>query len=86
MTSYTLAEAKANFSKVIEEVMAGHSALITKYGHPAAVIAPPEKGAVAPKRQLYGCLSKEFAGWQLPEDFDRMAQEEIIALFEGAVR
>jgi prevent-host-death family protein len=83
MTTYTLAEAKANFSKVIDEVMSGRSALITKYGHPAAVIASPEPAPTPVQRNLHGCLERQFAGWQMPDDFDRMAQDEIISLFGG---
>jgi prevent-host-death family protein len=83
MTTYTLAEAKANFSKVIDEVMSGRPALITKYGHPAAMITAPEPHATPTRRNLRGCLAKQFAGWQLPENFNRMAQDEIVSLFEG---
>jgi len=83
MTTYTLAEAKARLSKVIEEVEAGNTALITKHGHPAAVVIKPDKAIESPKRGLVGCLKKEFADWQLPEDFDRINQDEIITLFVG---
>jgi prevent-host-death family protein len=83
MTTYTLAQAKASFSKVIDEVQAGGPVLITKHGHPAAMIIQPESAASTPKRHLHGCLKNEFAAWQMPDDFDRMAQNEIAALFEG---
>jgi antitoxin (DNA-binding transcriptional repressor) of toxin-antitoxin stability system len=83
MTKYTLAQAKANFSKVIGEVEAGRTVLITKHGNPAALMTRPERVPVAAKRQLQGCLKKEFAGWRMPEDFDRMMQDEILAMFEG---
>jgi prevent-host-death family protein len=83
MTTYTLAQAKANFSKVIGEVEAGRAVLITKHGHPAARITRPEHAPAAEKRQLQGCLKKEFANWQIPDDFDRMMQDDILAMFEG---
>jgi len=82
MTTYTLAEAKARLSKVVEEVEAGNTALITKHGRPAAVVIKPDKAIRSPKRGLVGCLRKEFANWELPEDFDRIKQDEIITLFE----
>jgi antitoxin (DNA-binding transcriptional repressor) of toxin-antitoxin stability system len=83
---YTLAEAKARFSKVIEEVEAGHSVLITKHGRPVATMAQPQNTPAAPKRQLQGCLKNELVGWQIPDDFDRMMEDEIVALFEGDVQ
>ncbi|MDR1015590.1 MAG: type II toxin-antitoxin system Phd/YefM family antitoxin [Coriobacteriales bacterium] len=83
MTTYTLAQAKANLSKAIGEVEAGGAVLITKHGHPAALMTRPEHMPAAEKRQLHGCLKEEFAGWQMPEDFDRMMQDEMVALFEG---
>jgi antitoxin (DNA-binding transcriptional repressor) of toxin-antitoxin stability system len=83
VTTYTLAQAKANFSKVIGEVETGCAVLITKHGHPAALMTQPDHAPTMTKRQLQGCLKKEFANWQMPEDFDRMMQDEILALFEG---
>jgi antitoxin (DNA-binding transcriptional repressor) of toxin-antitoxin stability system len=83
MTTYTLAQAKANFSKVVGEVETGGAVLITKHGHPAALMTRPEHTPATAKRQLQGCLKKEFANWRMPEDFDRMMQDEILALFEG---
>jgi hypothetical protein len=46
----------------------------------------PEYTSAAAKRRLHGCLKEEFAGWQMPEDFDRMMQDEMVALFEGDAR
>jgi prevent-host-death family protein len=86
MSTYTLAEAKAQFSKVVEEVEAGRSVLITKHGRPAAVMVQPQSAPDAPKRQLQGCLKNELAGWQMPDNFDRMMDDEIVALFEGDIR
>jgi prevent-host-death family protein len=83
MTTYTLAQAKASFSKVIEEVEAGHPVLITKHGRPAAVLTKPDYSTPPPPRNLVGCLKQEFAGWKMPNDFDRMMEDEIVALFEG---
>jgi antitoxin (DNA-binding transcriptional repressor) of toxin-antitoxin stability system len=82
MLTYTLAEAKAKFSQVVKEVQDGDSALITKHGYPVVLITQPEIAAPAPQRGLNGFLKKKFEGWQMPEDFDRMAQSEIIAMFE----
>ena len=83
MTTYTLAEAKTHFSKVIEEVQGGAQVLITKHGHPAALITRPDDAKQAPKRNFNGFLRKQLKDWEMPEDFDRMCQDEIIAMFEG---
>jgi antitoxin (DNA-binding transcriptional repressor) of toxin-antitoxin stability system len=83
MLTYTLAQAKTQFSKVIEEAQGGSSVLITKHGHPAALITKPEIIPPAKSRGLVGCMKDEFANWVMPKDFDSMMQDEIIALFEG---
>jgi prevent-host-death family protein len=83
MVTYTLAQAKAQFSKVIEEAQRNGSVLITKHGHPAALITSPKTTSPTESRGLVGCMRDEFADWAIPEDFDRMLQDEIIALFEG---
>jgi len=83
MTTYSLAEAKAHFSKVIEEVQGGDQVLITKHGHPAALITRPEEAAPKPRRNMNGFLKEKFEGWEMPEDFDRLGEDEIIAMFEG---
>jgi prevent-host-death family protein len=83
MTIYTLAQAKARLSKVIEEVEAGQPVLITKHGQPAAVLTRADQASPPSPRKLMGCLKQEFAGWKMPDDFDRMMEGEITALFEG---
>jgi hypothetical protein len=35
---------------------------------------------------LQGCRKKERAGWQMPDDCDRMMDDEIVARFEGDIR
>jgi len=85
MTTYTLTEAKAEFSRVVEEAEAGNTALITKHGRPAVMIVRHDEAVEHPKRGLVGCLKEDFAGWQIPEDFDKMMQDEIVTLFEGGL-
>jgi prevent-host-death family protein len=86
MTSYSLAEAKSHLSQVIAEVQAGKQVLITKHGQPAALLTQPKAIQTPAKRQLVGCMKAQFADWQMPDDFDRMGEQEIIALFEGGDR
>jgi antitoxin (DNA-binding transcriptional repressor) of toxin-antitoxin stability system len=83
MTTYTLAEAKARFSQVIEEAQAGNQVLVTKHGHPAALITRTGDTSPKPERGLNGFMKKHFKDWEMPEDFDRMCEDEVIALFEG---
>jgi antitoxin (DNA-binding transcriptional repressor) of toxin-antitoxin stability system len=82
MSTYTLADAKAKFSQVVAEVESGDSAVITKHGRPVALMTRPDDSAPK-KRGINGFLKEKFEGWKMPDDFDRIGNAEITALFEG---
>lgn len=77
MTTVNIHEAKTHLSKLIDRAVRGESFVIAKAGRPlvkvTALEAPPE-----PRR--LGFLAGEIA---VPDDFDRMGEEAIEALFGG---
>jgi antitoxin (DNA-binding transcriptional repressor) of toxin-antitoxin stability system len=67
-------EAKTHLSKL---VAAGEPFVIARAGKPLAQVTPV---APAPRPSRLGALAGRA---QVPEDFDRMAADEIAALFAG---
>jgi len=81
MRRVNMHEAKTHLSRLVDEAAAGEPFLICKAGRPMVRVTPLEAGdpAVAPRRRL-GLLAGQC---QVPDDFDRMAADEIADLFEG---
>ena len=77
MDKVSLYDAKANLSKLVEKAQRGETTVITKYGKPAASLTPIEnRGQDSIQRTGF------FKGrYTVPDDFDTMARDEIIALF-----
>lgn len=75
MVTVNIHEAKTQLSKLVEQVVQGETLVIARAGKPlvkvTALSAPP-----APRR--LGFLAGEIA---VPDDFDRMGEAEIAALF-----
>ncbi|MDR1013680.1 MAG: hypothetical protein LBL86_01690 [Coriobacteriales bacterium] len=76
-------EAKKSLSRIVDDVATGKGdCVICKYGNPRVRIVPIESGQLRPKVGF----AKEYFGrmdFTLPDDFDTMMQDEIIAMFEG---
>lgn len=70
MLTYTITEAKAHLSEVIEKVMAGEEIIVTKMGKEVARIAPPPKKAK--KKRLLGLCKGDY---YMAEDFDTLPDE-----------
>jgi prevent-host-death family protein len=73
-------QAKTHLSRLIDRVARGGSFVIAKAGKPVAKVVPlsaPDAGKVRRLGFMAGQL-------RVPEDFDRMAAEEIEVLFGGA--
>jgi prevent-host-death family protein len=70
-------EAKTHLSRLIDQAANGESFIIAKAGKPLVKVVGLDAPA-APKRM--GFLKGHF---QVPDDFDTMGAEEILALFEG---
>lgn len=75
MVTVNIHEAKTQLSKLVEQVVQGETLVIARAGKPlvkiTALAAPKE-----PRR--LGFLAGEIA---VPDDFDRMGEAEIAALF-----
>jgi prevent-host-death family protein len=76
MTIVNIHAAKTHLSRLVDDAAAGQEIVIARAGKPVArlVALAPEK----PRRKLGG-LEGQF---DIPDDFDTMAAEEIRALFE----
>ena len=77
MVTVNMHEAKTQLSKLVDQAVNGEPFVIAKAGKPlvkvTALSAPP-----GPRR--LGFLAGEIA---VPDDFDRMGESEIAALFES---
>lgn len=76
MKAVNIHDAKTHFSRLIDEVSAGDSVVIAKAGVPVARLVPLN---AANKSQRTGFL----APMNFPDDFDRLAEDQIGALFAG---
>jgi prevent-host-death family protein len=79
MQTVNIHEAKTSFSRLVDEASAGEVIIIAKAGHPVAKLTRLD--APDSNRSRLGFL--EGLG-VVPDDFDTMMQDEIIALFDGS--
>jgi prevent-host-death family protein len=72
-------DAKTNFSRLVDAASNGEVIVIAKAGRPVAKLTRLDAPSTAPERLgfLAGLVT-------VPDDFDNMMQDEIIALFEGS--
>ena len=81
MKQVNMHEAKTHLSRLVDEAAAGQSFVICKAGKPMVrVTSLNQSDETAPVRSRLGMLRGQFS---VPDDFDRMGQEEIADLFEG---
>jgi prevent-host-death family protein len=79
MKTVNIHEAKTQLSKLVDQASKGESFVIAKAGKPIVKVTPLSAPLSAEARRL-GFM----AGYiSVPDDFDRMGQEEIEALFGG---
>ena len=71
-------EAKTNFSKLVALALEGEEVVIAKHGRPLVKMCPVENKKA--KQPIVGFMAGQF---EIPEDFDTMMQDEIIAMFES---
>lgn len=77
METVNIHQAKTHLSRLLDRVARGEGFVIAKAGKPFAKVVPltaPDKDQV----KRLGFLAGEM---QIPDDFDRMGEEEIAALF-----
>ncbi len=75
MVTVNIHEAKTQLSKLVDQAVKGEAFVIAKAGKPLVKVAALAAPA-APRR--LGFLAGEIA---VPDDFDRMGEAEIAALF-----
>lgn len=79
MKTVNIHEAKTNLSRLVERVANGESVVIAKAGKPMVKLVPLEEVEQGPLRRT-GFMQGEFT---TPDDFDRMAADEIAEIFYG---
>ena len=79
MESVNMHEAKTRLSQLVAQAARGEGFIIAKAGKPVVrvtAIESPEQG----QQKRIGFLAGEFT---VPDDFDRMGQEETAEMFGG---
>lgn len=79
MRTINIHEAKTHLSRLVEEAVRGEGFVIAKAGRPmvkVTALEAPDPGAM----RRIGFLGGQF---HIPDDFDRMAEDEIATMFEG---
>ena len=77
MKTVNIHEAKTQLSKLIEEASKGESFIIAKAGKPVVRVTALSAPTAAQVRRL-GFMAGQIS---VPDDFDRMGQEEIERIF-----
>lgn len=70
-------EAKTHLSRLVDQATRGEEFIIAKAGKPLVKVVPLDARDASPPRRL-GFMEGEIA---IPDDFDRIGQEEIERLF-----
>ncbi|MDQ1546658.1 MAG: hypothetical protein QOH69_1562 [Actinomycetota bacterium] len=73
-------DAKTQFSRLVDRAAAGETIIIAKAGRPVARLVPLEPVTQGGPRRTGFMLGM----YSVPDDFDRMFEEEISNSFEGA--
>lgn len=79
MDTVNIHEAKTHLSRLVERAAGGESFIIAKAGKPMVKIVPLDQPAASQVRRL-GFMRGQFA---VPDDFDRMGDQEIEQLFDS---
>ncbi len=79
MRTVNIHEAKTHLSKLVDQAANGEPFIIARAGKPLVKVVPIDAPA-APRR--IGFLVGH-GDWAVPDDFDRMFEDEIVAMFEG---
>lgn len=82
MESINIHEAKTHLSRLIAKVSQGEGFIIAKAGKPVAKITAIDAPDSKETKRL-GFLAGEF---KIPDDFDRMGEEEIADMFGASNR
>jgi prevent-host-death family protein len=80
METFNIHHAKTHLSRLVERAAKGESFVIAKAGKPLVKVVPlsaPEEGSIRRLGFMIGQMT-------IPADFDRMEEDVISDLFEGA--
>jgi prevent-host-death family protein len=79
MSTVNIHDAKTHLSRLVERAASGETVIIAKAGKPMAKLVPLEQPAAKARRRL-GFLEGQI---KVPDDFDRMMEDEIAEMFNG---
>lgn len=79
MKTVNMHEAKTHLSKLVEKASKGEPFIIARAGKPMVKVVPID-APTGKKIQRFGFLKGQFS---IPDDFDRMCEDEIVRMFEG---
>lgn len=74
-------EAKTHLSRLVEQAAEGEAFVIAKAGKPMVQVVPLEKAVPKTPPSRFGFLRGQL---KVPDDFDRMGEQEIEKMFNGA--
>lgn len=80
MRKINIHEAKTHLSRLAEEAGRGDGFIIAKAGRPIAKVVALD-AADTPRQLRMGFLKGQI---KVPDDFDRMFENEIVEMFEGS--
>jgi len=73
-------EAKTHLSRLVEEAARGEPFVIAKADKPMVKVTPLEPAEIDTGRRFNFLRG---ANWPVPDDFDTLMRDEIIAMFAG---
>jgi len=79
MRTVNIHEAKTHLSRLVEQAADGEAFIIAKAGKPMVKVVPLQTEDKPVSRRI-GFLDGAF---KVPDDFDTMFADEIVAMFEG---
>ena len=79
MESINMHEAKTRLSQLVARAAKGEAFIIAKAGKPVARVMAYDSPEQSQQKRI-GFMAGEFT---VPEDFDRMGQDEIVEMFGG---
>ena len=79
MPTYSIADAKANLSRLIKRAANGESIIIAKSGKPMVKIVPLDAPATF-RQKRFGFMADQI---KAPDDFNTMGARKVQRLFEG---
>ncbi|MDF0748980.1 MAG: type II toxin-antitoxin system prevent-host-death family antitoxin [Marinobacter sp.] len=79
MESVNMHEAKTRLSQLVARAAKGEAFIIAKAGKPVARVTAFDSPEESQQKRI-GFMAGEFT---VPDDFDRMGQDEIVEMFGG---